>query len=244
MHIVALVGDVHANLPALEAVLAHAQSQKADALWNVGDFIGYGAYPNQVIKRLRMMEAVSILGNYDLKVLKIKRKKKKWRKKRLPQKLLAFEWAHDELSKKNRRYLKSLPKEVRFEILDRRVLLTHGSPESNEELLTPETPNSRLRDLALIAEADLVIFGHSHQPFARKVAGTWFINTGSVGRQDDGDPRAAYAVLRLSEEIVEVEHFRVAYDVERMVKEIRKKGLPEEFAQMFIRGLPLEEVEL
>jgi putative phosphoesterase len=224
--------------------LAHAQSQKADALWNVGDFIGYGAYPNQVIKRLRMMEAVSILGNYDLKVLKIKRKKKKWRKKRLPQKLLAFEWAHDELSKKNRRYLKSLPKEVRFEILDRRVLLTHGSPESNEELLTPETPNSRLRDLALIAEADLVIFGHSHQPFARKVAGTWFINTGSVGRQDDGDPRAAYAVLRLSEEIVEVEHFRVAYDVERMVKEIRKKGLPEEFAQMFIRGLPLEEVEL
>ena len=80
---VALIGDVHANLPALEAVLAHAHGseneQSVEAIWNVGDFVGYGAFPNEVIQRLRDEDALSIIGNYDQKVLQFKKEKKKWR---------------------------------------------------------------------------------------------------------------------------------------------------------------------
>ncbi len=69
---IALLGDVHANLPALESVLAHARLQNVSAIWNTGDFLGYGAYPNEVVEALQQAGAISILGNYDLKVLRFK----------------------------------------------------------------------------------------------------------------------------------------------------------------------------
>ena len=239
---VALIGDVHANLPALETVLAHARGQRVEATWNVGDFVGYGAFPEEVVQRLRREGALSILGNYDLKVLKFARKKRKWRRSKHPDKFLAFQWAYEHLSKKSLKYLRGLPEEIRLEIAGRQILLTHGSPASNEEHLTPTTPESRLQELAGMARADLLICGHSHQPFVRQVDGVWFINTGSVGRPDDGDPRACYAVLELAREGVQVRHYRLAYDVARAVAAIRAHGLPEAFAQMMLSGRPLDAV--
>jgi hypothetical protein len=70
----ALIGDVHANLPALETVLSHAKREGVETIWNVGDSVGYGAFPDEVVQRLQQEHAVSIVGNYDLKVLKFKRK--------------------------------------------------------------------------------------------------------------------------------------------------------------------------
>jgi putative phosphoesterase len=239
---VALIGDVHANLPALEAVLDHARRRKVDVIWNVGDFVGYGPFPNQVVKRLRKECVLSIVGNYDLKVLEIKRKKKKWRKKRDPLKIHAFRWAYKKLSKKSRKYLRSLPTEISFEWYGRRILLTHGSPASNEEALGPTTPDERLRELAQKVKVDVVICGHSHQPFTRQVDEVLFVNTGSVGRPDDGDPRATYAVMQMLPDEIAVEHYKVQYDVKRTVKAIRKNKLPEEFAQMFIHGISLDEL--
>jgi len=240
---VALIGDVHANLPALEAVLGHAHKQKVDAFWNVGDFVGYGAFPDEVVKRIRKECVLSIIGNYDLKVLEIKRKKKKWKKKRAPLKIHAFRWAYQSLSKKSRKYLRSLPEEISFEWYGRRILLTHGSPASNEEALEPATPDERLRELAQMVQADVIICGHSHQPFWREVGGVHFINTGSVGRPDDGDPRATYAVMEMFPDRIEVEHYKVDYDVDRAVEAIRKNKLPEEFAQMVIRGISLDTLK-
>ena len=234
---VALVGDVHANLPALEAVLDHARKRGVGAIWNIGDFVGYGAYPDKVVKRLRREGAMSIIGNYDLKVLRFPQKKKNWRKSKSPEKFLAFQWAYENLSKGSRRYLSSLPEQIRLEVAGKSILITHGSPLSNEECLTPATPKVRLKKLAQVAQADMIIFGHSHQHFARLVDGVWFINTGTVGRPDDGDPRACYAILRM-----EAKHYRVAYDVERAVAAIRKRGLPEAFAQMILQGHDLNTI--
>ena len=90
---IALIGDIHANLPALEAVLEDAHKRKVEAIWNIGDMLGYNAFPDQVVKRLRKERVVSIVGNYDLKVLKFKKKAKKWRKKKHPDKYRAFKWA-------------------------------------------------------------------------------------------------------------------------------------------------------
>jgi len=243
---VALIGDVHANLPALEAVLAHAHQHGVEAIWNVGDFVGYGAFPDPVVKRLRRENALSIVGNYDLKVLKFKKKKKKWRKSKRPEKFLAFEWAYKSLSKKSRKYLRSLPQETRLQAEGWRILLTHGSPASNEEHLTPHTPEERLRELAQMSNADLVICGHSHQPFARKIDGVWFINTGSVGRPDDNDPRACYAILQIEPcsagSGLQVRHYRVEYDVGRTVAAIREQKLPEAFARMMLQGRDLDTV--
>lgn len=240
---VALIGDVHANLPALEAVLHHAHQNNVEAIWNVGDFVGYGAFPDDVVRRLMAEKAVSIQGNYDCKVLKVKKKKDKWEKKKVPEKWIAFKWAYDHLSKKSRKYLRDLPEERYFKVEQTRVLLVHGSPASQDEHLTPDTPIERLRELARSTQAEIVVCGHSHQPFTRIVEETWFINTGSVGRPDDGDPRAAYAILDLKPGVVNVTHYRIAYDVARAVAAIRTEGLPEDFAEMIERGRDLETVK-
>jgi putative phosphoesterase len=246
---VALIGDVHANLPALEAVLAHIEEQGIDKIWNVGDFVGYGAFPDEVVRLFRKRETneenvLSIVGNYDLKVLKFKKKKKKWQRKKDPDKYLAFEWAYENLSKKSRKYLRFLSQEIRLKVKGKRILLTHGSPASIEEPLTPETPEKRLRELAQTAKADVIICGHSHQPFVREVDGVWFINPGSVGRPDDGDPRACYAILDIGSEGIAVEHYRVEYDVARAVAAVRESELPEVFAQMILQGRPLDGTEV
>lgn len=240
--IVALIGDVHANLPALEAVLNHAQEHGVDAVWNVGDFVGYGPFPDEVVKRLRNDYVLSIVGNYDRKVLKFKKKRKKWRKKKRLEKYLAFKWAYKNLSKDSRKYLRFLSREIRMRVKGRRVLLTHASPGSSDEYLDANVPDKHLRKLAEQADADLVICGHSHRPFVRQVDDVWFINPGSVGLPDDGDPRASYAVLSIGHDRIAVQHYRLAYDVERAVEAIRKEDLPEAFAQMLVMGRNLNTV--
>jgi putative phosphoesterase len=241
---VALIGDVHGNLPALEAVLGHARKHGVALIWCVGDLVGYGPYPDEVIKRLRDENCLGISGNYDQKVLQVKSKKEKWRKSKRPEKLLAFDWAYDHTSPEARQYLAALPPERRFSVHGKRILLTHGSPDSNEEPLSAETPLSRLQELARKASADLVISGHSHQAFTRTVEGVLFINTGSVGRPDDGDPRACYAILKLTPDSVEVRHYRVKYDTALIAAAVREQGLPESFARIFLHGRGLDDLVL
>ncbi len=239
---IALIGDVHANLPALEAVLNHARGSGADQIWNSGDFVGYNAFPEQVVQRLRAEDAVSVIGNYDLKTLQFPRKGKKWKKKKRPEKWLAFKWAYEQLSEASRNYLASLPEQRRMTIAGKKILLVHGSPSSVDEHLYSDTPRKRLAELAHLAGANLIICGHSHEAFVRHVASSWFINTGSVGRPDDGDPRSTYAMLELRGEAFEVRHSRVPYDVEAAVAEIRRQGLPAAFEQMIRNGRELDRI--
>ncbi len=231
-----LIGDVHANMPALKAVLEDASNKGISEIWNVGDLTGYGAFPDDVVGRLRKENAQSVAGNYDLKVLNVKEKKEKVEgEKELPQDWNAIKWTYDNLSKKNRKYLKSLPEELRMESGGKRILLTHRSPLPGDERIGPETPDEKLREFAHLVDADVIIFGHSHHPFSRQVDGVWFINPGGAGRQDDGDPRASYAIMQINP--FEVKHYRVDYDVEKAVAAIRENGLPEVFAQTTLLGL-------
>ena len=241
---IALIGDVHANLPALEAVLAHSHKQGIEAIWNIGDLVGYNAFPNEVVELLRQERALSVVGNYDLKVLRFKKKQQKWQHSKHPQKYLAFKWAYETLSKENRKYLRSLPEEIVFKFANRSILLIHATPASIEEALFLDTPEKRMRELAEIAGTNMVIFGHSHQAFVRQVDDVWFINTGTVGRPVEGDPRATYAVLSLSSKKFHVQHFQVGYNVSRAVAAIRQYNLPEVFAEMLLQGRSLDQLEM
>ncbi|NMB53187.1 MAG: metallophosphoesterase family protein [Leptolinea sp.] len=239
---VALLSDVHGNLQALEAVLSHAGEMKIKQIWNLGDFTGFGACPEQVIQVLKKRKAVSIIGNYDQKVLKIPRKMDEWKETKIPEKWFAFHWSYQQLSKKSIDYLKSLPETYKENVKHWKVLFTHGSPESNEEALNDETPQERLRDLAHRAHANIILCGHSHKPFMRFAGGSIFINPGSVGRPFDGDPRASYAVLSIKKQKVEVDFFRIEYDVEKAAGLQIEAGLPPEFAEMTRRGISLDDL--
>jgi len=241
---IALIGDIHANLPALESVLDDAHKRKVEAIWNVGDMLGYGAFPNEVVDLSQKEEIKSIIGNYDLKVMKVNKKKDKWKKGIPPEKWVAFNWTYDRLSESSLEYVSSLGKEMRFELEGKRILIVHGSPDSDEESLTYDTPEDRLKELASIAEADIIILGHSHSPFKRKIDKVWFINPGSVGRPGDGNPKASYAIMILKQpSLFRIDHYRVEYDVEKSALAIRESGLPELFAQMILQGHSFETIQ-
>jgi putative phosphoesterase len=239
---VALMGDLHANLPALEAVLDHSRQEGAEAIWNLGDSVGYGAFPEEVVQYLRKQDAVSTLGRYDRQVVRFKKRKEKWQRSKEREEYLALEWAYDQLSKKSRKYLRFLSREIRMKVQGKRVLLTHGTPGAEDGCLTADTPEKQLAKLAGEARAELILCGCSHQPFARTVEGVWFINPGSAGLPRDGDPRASYGILEVSPEEIQVFPQRVTYDVERLVVELNRSKLPEAFARMFREGRPLDAV--
>lgn len=236
---VAFLTDVHGNLPALEAVLADARSEKVAAVWDGGDAVGYHPWPTECAMLLADRCAVTIMGNYDRKVLKAPRRGKRWLRTKDPLKAAALIWAWEHLDAAARDRLARRETRARPDGLGHRVLVCHGSPASRKEPLGPATPPGRWRELAALAAADLVLHGHVHVGFTRRTGGTLFVNPGAVGRSEDGDPRASYALIEFGEEQIDVQLRRVVYDTERAVAEIRARDLPPEFAVMVTRGISL-----
>jgi putative phosphoesterase len=236
---IGLVGDIHSNLPALKAVHAVFAQEAVTTVLNCGDFVGYNAFPEQVLQYCRDHRFISIVGNYDLKVLKFPEKSRKWQRKKHPLKWLSFKWTWENLSEDSRIYLRGLPRECCLQVNRKLIHLVHGSPHSINEHLFSTTSEKRFRELERQSKADVIVFGHSHEPFQKKVKDTLFINTGSVGRQDDGDPRATAAILSVGKR-VSVRHLKIEYDLNTAVQAILDRGLPGEFAQMILQGRSLD----
>jgi hypothetical protein len=241
---ITLISDIHGNLPALEAVLRHARNQEADQMiLNLGDLTGYGPHPEQVVSWSRNERVINILGNYDKKVISTSYRKTGWQKVNNPDKRAMFAWTYKALPKKSIKYLKTLPETRLLEIAGKPILMSHGSPASISEHLGFDTPDERLAALAEMTDAEIILCGHSHQAFKRKIENTLFINPGSVGRLDDGDPRASCAILEIDDGGVEVHFYRVPYDIMSAVDAMRMTGLPEIFAQILRQGLNYDDVE-
>jgi putative phosphoesterase len=240
--IIAVVSDIHANLPALEAVWNHAKERGAEEIWNMGDHVGYSAFPNETIEWLIKHDAVSVLGDYDSRVLQVKKKRSEWQRSKDPIKLEGMLWSRRSLSRSNLRYLKDLPKKRTLKRKGHSFRLNHGSPAALDEGLASSTSTKRLRKLAKMVKVDAVLSGDSHRPFKREVEGVTFINPGSVGRADDGDPRASYGLLKVKRKGFKVKLYRVEYDVDRAMGAIRQAGLPEEFAQMMLQGRNFNDI--
>ena len=239
---ITLLADIHGNLPALEAVLRDARYRGAtQTVLNLGDLTGYGPNPEEVVQWSKNARVINILGNYDKKVISKSHRKNGWQKVNSADKRAMFAWTNQALSKASRKYLQTLPKTRLVEFDDAKLLMSHGSPNSISEHLTPDTPEERLAALAESSDADVILCGHSHQPFLRQVNGVLFINPGSVGRLDDGDPRASYVVLEINHGQVTPQYFRVSYDIMAAVQSMRLTGLPEIFAQVLRQGLNYDD---
>lgn len=229
----AIISDVHGNMDALRAVLDDAREQGVGSFINLGDMVGSGAYPEEVVKALSGDLFLSVAGNFDLKVLKRSRSSKKSPARSVKEAIIAA--AVKDLSEESLNFISSLPLELRLDLCGKRLLLVHASPGGPREILDPDVPEERLKELAHIAEADIVLVGHSHRAFVRRVDGVLFANPGSVGRPVDGDPRASYAILNTVDLSVDLR--RVEYDVEAAVQSLRDKGLPEEVGETLRRGM-------
>jgi len=240
-----LIADIHGNLPALEAVLHHARNHHAvQTILNLGDMTGYGPFPEEVVNWSKNNQTINILGNYDKKVISKSQRKSGWEKVKNGDKRSMFAWTFRALSKSSRKFLCALPETRMIKLEDIKILMSHGSPVSISEHLGANTAEDRFAVMAENSNADIILVGHSHQPFSKKVKDVLFINPGSVGRLDDGDPRASYAVLEIIQGEIDVEFFRVPYDIMSAVRTVRLAGLPEIFAQVIRQGMNYNDVRL
>ena len=232
---IALISDIHANLFALEAVLAHAENQGVKQIWCMGDFVHFNAFPQEVVKTIRKLDGTSICGNVDLDVLKMRKMIGKKKLEELPEDKQFLAWSYLQLSKKSREFLADLPKTKRIIINGNRFLLVHGSPVAVDDPIYLDTPEERLRELIKLTNAEFIICGHTHAPFVREVDGITFINPGSVGKPLDGDSRACYSIMNVKKNSVSVEPYRVEYDLSQALLAMKEIGQPE----LYIHSLEL-----
>ena len=225
---IAIFSDIHGNLQALESVLADIAAQKPDAIYCLGDLVGYGANPNEVTERIRREGWPTVMGNYDDGVgfdrddcgCAYREAAERERGQR------SLEWTKACVTSGNKAFLRTLVNEIRFEADGKRLLLVHGSPRKMNEYLFEDRPISSFQRLAASSNADIIVFGHTHKPYVKEVDGVTFVNAGSVGKPKDGDRRGCYALLEGGTATFR----RIEYDVRTAAAAIRATDLPHEFA--------------
>ena len=243
----ALISDIHANLPALRAVLADIDNRaNFDAIYHLGDLTGYAPWPNEVVALLRERGIAGIAGNYDSTVATDYKhcgcRAETQHEEELSH--LSFEWTRTHVTPETKKYLGSLPFRLDVRpfgghVSGPTITLVHGNQTLNTVYVTEDRSDHFLEkmaaDLGTRAE-DIICFGHTHRPWQRNVGGIQFVNAGSVGRPKDGDWRAGYVSLAIDGSGARVEFVRVAYDVDEAARAIRESDLPSEFADILRSG--------
>jgi len=245
---IALISDVHANLPALDAVLDDIAARgDADATYHLGDLVGYAPWPNEVVARVRARHIAGVAGNYDSTVATDYKhcgcRYDDPRQEELSH--VSYEWTRRHVTPETKRSLAELP--FRIDVrpagghtAGATLVLVHGAPTLNTVYWTDDRSDDFCAKMiagAGVRHGDLLAFGHTHVPWTRTVGGVHLVNTGSVGRPKDGDSRACYAIVELDPaRAATIEFRRVAYDVDRAVAAIDASGLPREFGEHLRTG--------
>jgi len=242
-----LLSDVHANLPALDAVLTDIGRRAPDApVYHLGDLVGYAPWPNEVVALLAARGIPGVAGNYDSTVaIGYKHCGCRYEDPRQEElSHLSYAWTLAHTNDASKQWLGALPFRLDVRPLGGHVggptvTLVHGNPTLNTFYWTEDRGNDFNLKMARQAGAtagDVIAFGHTHKPWHRAVDGIHFVNTGSVGRPKDGDWRAGYVILDLADGAVSAAFVRVAYDLERAMRAIRDGGLPHDFAEYLKTG--------
>ncbi|MFJ7361345.1 metallophosphoesterase family protein [Pedobacter suwonensis] len=237
---IALFSDIHANLHAFEAMLKDMDSQRPDAVYCLGDLVGYHIYPNEVIDEIRRRGIPTLKGNHDEKVENLITTPESLNE---PGKKYAYHLIRED----NRDYLKTLPASIKLEFKFNgeklNIVFAHGSTRKIDEYVLIDTDEHYVMGMMEEADADVLFVGHSHKPYHRTIQtdkGRFkhVVNLGSVGKPKDGDYRGCYVLLTIIENnstsisnSIQLEFRRVEYDMEASAKSIEDSLLPNEVAQ-------------
>jgi predicted phosphodiesterase len=231
---IAVIGDIHANLPALLAVLADVELIGCDAVYCVGDVVGRGPHPNQVVEELARRDVPAVQGNWDEAVgMEREHSGATWSSRDAEaagQASLA--WTITTMSEENRGWLRTLPPTLRVNLAGRTGLFFHGSPLRQSEYLWAERPSRTFARIASDEGDDLFCFGHTHEAFHRVVGPSHFVAAGSVGCGTGGDPRAKYAIVYIGQPEVAVGFRSVEFDMAAVLCDMVDANLPIELLRV------------
>jgi putative phosphoesterase len=233
---VAVITDIHANLPALQATLERIDELGIGRIYCGGDLVGYGPQPNEVCALIQEHGIPTIYGNYDYAIARDLEDcgcaYVDLHDRELGQKSVDWTLAHTNQISKD--FMRDLPFDLHFEIGGVEVHLVHGSPRKVNEYLFEDKPARLYERLAAAETGHVLVFGHTHKPWIREYGGVLFVNCGSVGKPKDGDPRAAFAILEAGGSEVRALIERVPYDTGAVAREVAAAGLPSEYAEKLL----------
>jgi predicted phosphodiesterase len=236
---IALLADVHGNLPALEAVLSHLEAEGGtEEIWVLGDLVVFCPYPAQVLERLTALPNTRFLqGNTDRYLVTGRRPpqiairdESQWEKlpALLEERDANFRWTVEQLSYDWYSFLRELPFEQRVDIPGYgSVLAVHASPLGDEVGIWEDSADEELGEMLSGIDARLLLCGHTHHQLGRWMDDEiWVVNGGSVGLPLDGDQRAAYAILDFESGDCWAFFHRVDYDVDGVIARLEEVGHP------------------
>lgn len=235
MNSITIFGDIHGNLPALEAVFADMDKRGLTNRYCLGDLVGYGTFPNEVIALIREWDIPTIMGNYDQGVGNDSDDcgcayKTDVDRERGNQ---SIAWSNQQTTADNKAYLRTLAEHIPLQLGDLKVLLVHGSPRKINEYMYADRPDDYFERIFGGVDADVIVCGHTHLPYHKVLpSGKQIVNAGSVGKPKDDNRDACYVVVSAVGDELNVEFIRVPYDVERAAQAIEAAdGMPDAFAQ-------------
>jgi putative phosphoesterase len=252
-----LFSDIHSNLPALQAFFKDVDKRDADAIYCLGDLVGYNIWPNEVVQEIRERKIPTIAGNYDSGIGKksndcgcaYKTDEEK------ANGAVSIAFTNQLINDDNRAYLRTLPAHIKVEFklndYQLNLLLVHGSPRKINEYLFEDRAEKSMIRIMEQADADIMCFGHTHMPYHRTFNSAdestpYFrhaINIGSIGKPKDSDNRGSYIILEIDEntsvlnnESISVEFVKFEYDIEKAAKAVEDSILPNSYAENLRNG--------
>jgi predicted phosphodiesterase len=250
---IALFSDIHSNLPALESFFKSIETHQPDAVYCLGDLVGYNIWPNEVVDEIRKRGIPTIAGNYDFGVGRNSDDCGCAYKTEVDKAMGAqsISLTNQLIGDKQRNYLRTLPAHIQLEYKLNNdnlfLLLVHGSPRKINEYLFEDREEKSMQRIMENSNADILFFGHTHQPYHKvfeykKNEQTFYrhaINIGSVGKPKDGNPFGCYVILTLNENSsksiknsIDIEFIRFNYNIEKAAQAIELSKLPNQYADM------------
>ncbi len=227
-----LIGDVHANVLALEAVLGELKKRGAETVVCLGDLVGYGPSPNETLELIRKEKVICTLGAADEQVAF------EFARNRKPRAGVAdeiLEWTRSVIEPEHVAFLRTLPVHIRLNTPLGRLRACHGTLDACSTIDVTQDA-AGLGQLLAEQRCKVLAVGNSHVPFYRALDAGWVVNPGSVGLSLNGEPGADYALLKFSETGLEVEMDKVEYDFAAVAFDIVAWGLPKTVAEAVQKG--------
>lgn len=229
---IAVISDIHANVYALMNVLEDIDNEKVDTIVCLGDLVGYGSQPNEVISMIKERHILCIKGNYDNSVVDNEYSYIR----ETPINSFSLPWTVNELKEENRIFLQNLPSTITLNIENKNLLFVHGSPRRINEYLLKDADNT-LDTMNSINE-DVLICAHTHIPEIKEFGNKVYVNSGSIGKPKIGRPNITYCILNINkEDVMKIEIKEISYDFKKIVKDMTILGFPQELIYSFESGL-------
>ena len=229
---IAVISDIHANIYALINVLEDIDNEKVDSIICLGDLVGYGPHPNEVVSMIRRRNILCIKGNYDSSV--VDNEYSFIRETELN--CFSLPWTVSELRQENKYYLCNLPSQISLEAHGKKLLFVHGSPNKINEYLLENGENTK--EIMNSTSYDVLICAHTHLPGIKQFDNKVYINCGSVGKPKIGRPNSTYCIIDITKDNgMKVQVKELTYPVQKIVKDMTMLNFPSTLIQGCEKGV-------